>query len=42
MPAQTQTHIDMRIHVSHPDAKPQVLVLQRIFSISKADHYENR
>jgi hypothetical protein len=34
MPAQTQIHIDMMmIHASHPDAKPQVLVLQRKFRI---------
>lgn len=35
MTAQTQTQspIDMMIHVSHPDAKPQVWILQRKFRI---------
>lgn len=33
MPAQPQSPIDMMIHVSHPDAKLQVLVLQRKFRI---------
>lgn len=33
MPAQTLRPVDTTIHASHPDAKPQVLVLQRKFRI---------
>jgi len=33
MPAQTQSPVDMMFHVSHPDAKLRVLVLQRIFGV---------
>lgn len=33
MPAQIQSPVDMMFHVGHPDAEPQILVLQRIFGV---------